>query len=488
MFGAPSEAATDKKGPRLDLTSTVEAADTVPPQEAGRDCVAGSIRLAHRRLDLSLAVDARTAQDVNRVRHHPVTVFWLPACLLIYLVWQRCPTVISHASFWAEDGWVWYPQCYAAGWQCVLIDHTAYLQTVSRLVALLSLLGPLADAPKVFALSALLMQAAPAIFLLSRRMARAIPSFPMRMALALLLVAIPGMSEVYVNLTNTQWHLALLAFLILTAAPAANWAERSFDTLVLLVSGLSGPFSPVLVPVALLWCWRQPGRWQVWRTVVIVLTAAVQLSLVLFHQSSRAGAYGVGWDFHRLLNIVDINILGVAALSRQAMINRYWLVGEGWLSNGHLLPTAIEICIMAAAAVVAIIGFWRGPWILRAFLIFAALEFAASLVDGIAPGASTWDAMARGIGMRYFFHPIAAWLAIIVTLICDRSLPLRAVGVVVMTLTLAVAIPADWELPKMERSGFHREARAFDHAPPGTRMTFPVRPAYLHEDMVLVKH
>jgi hypothetical protein len=409
--------------------------------------------------------------------------------MLIYLVWQRCPTAISHAAFWAEDGWVWYPQCYAVGWRCVFIDHTAYLQTVSRLVALLSLLRPLPDAPRVFALAALLMQAAPAIFLLSPRMERALPSLRIRMVLALLLVAIPGMSEVYVNLTNSQWHLALLAFLIMTAAPAVNRAQRSFDTIVLLVSGLSGPFSPILVPVALLWCWREPGRWQVWRAAVILLTAATQLSLLILHQSSRAaGVDGIGWSVHRLLNIVDINILGVAAFGRHAMINHYWLVGEGWLSNGHPLPTLIEASIMAGASVLAIIAFLRGPWIVRAFLIFTALELAASLVDGVAPGEPNWQAMAHGIGMRYFFHPIAAWLAIMVTLICDRKLPLRVTGSALMVLTVAVAIPADWELPKMTRSDvFRSEANAFERAPPGTVMTFSVRPTFVHHDMVLVK-
>jgi hypothetical protein len=446
----------------------------------------GSSRLAWRRLNL---IDEKTARIIRQIRLHPKLAFWMFACVLILLVWQRCPTAISQAEFWAEDGWVWYPQCYAMGWRCLVIDHSAYLQTISRLVALLSLLWPLAAAPRVFALAALLMQAAPAIFLVSARMTPAIPSLRVRMALALLLVAIPGMSEVYVNLTNGQWHLALLAFLILTAAPAVTWPQRMFDTLVLLVSGLSGPFSPVLLPVAILWCWRQPGRWQIWRLAIILVTAGMQVYLVFFHQSTRAaGLYGVGWSFHRLLNIVDTNILGVAAFGFQAMTLHDWVVGKGWLSNSQLLPTLIAGCIMAGAFALAIIGCLRGPWILRAYILFVALELVASLVDGIAPGMSTWEAMERDIGMRYFFHPIAAWLAIMVTLVCDRSLPLRAIGIAIMALAVTVAIPADWELPPPEHTLFHHEAKLFDRAGPGTVMTFPVRPAFLHTDMVLVKH
>jgi hypothetical protein len=408
------------------------------------------------------------------------------ACIIIFLVWQRCPTVISRAAFWAEDGWVWYPQCYASGWRCLLIDHSAYLQTISRLVALLSLLWPLAAAPRVFALSALLMQSAPAIFLLSRRMASAIPSVGVRVALALLLVAIPGMSEIYVNLTNSQWHLSLLAFLILCANPAQTGPERIFDTLVLAVGGLSGPFAPPLVPVALLWWWRDRRPWLLWRLVIMIATAAIQIGLVLVHQSTRGIASpGIGWSLVRLINIVVTDILGVAAFGRTPLIDHNWLVGQGWLSDGSLRATIMAGCLMAGAMVLALLAFVRGPWVLRAFLIFTTLELTLSLTDGLTLVQPLWVAMEGWIGMRYYFHPIAAWLAIIVTLICDRNASLRTIGVAIMALTLVYAIPGDWHLPKRKVTIFQAQANAFAHAPPGTMMRFPVAPA---RDMVLVKH
>ena len=193
---------------------------------------------------------------------------------------------------------------------------------------------------------------------------------------------------------------------------------------------------------------------------------------------------------HRLINIVDTAILGVAAFGRQTLIARYWLVGpgEGWLSNGQPWPTLIAGGIMAGAVALAFIGFVRGRWILKAFLIFVGIELAASLVDGLAPGMPVWAALERGVGMRYFFYPVAAWLAITVTLICDDSLPLKAIGVMVMALTVTVAIPADWALPRQERSAFHLEAKAFERARPGTVMSFPIRPMMAHQAMLLIKH
>jgi hypothetical protein len=453
----------------------------------------GSVRLARRRLDVTVAVDERTAQTLKSIRavgpigRHPRIVFWLAACASVFLVWQRCPTVISHAAFWAEDGWVWYPQCYAKSWGCLLIDHTGYLQTISRLVALLSLLWPLAAAPKVFAFAALVLQAAPAVFLFSLRISPAIPVLGVRLVLALLLVASPGMSEVYVNLTNSQWHLALLAFLILVAAPAVTWPQRIFDTLALVLCGLSGPFAPMLLPVALLWCWRQPGRWQFWRLAITLGTAVAQIVLAVLHRASRGtDAAGVGWSLKRLLNIIDTDILGAAVFGRQAMIDHRWVVGDGWLSNGHLLPTLIAAAIASCALALAAFAAWRGPWVLRAFLIFVGLELVTSLVGGEASGQPIWAALEQAIGIRYFFHPIVAWLAIIVVLSGDRSLALRSIGVALLLLTVTIAIPADWDLPPLPRTAFHDQAKAFAHAPPGTTMIFPIRPMHMH-DMVLVK-
>ena len=450
--------------------------------------VSRSFRLLHRRLDVSLTFDERTARDfrtVALIRRYPWAIRCLSACVIIFLVWRRCPSIISHAAFWGEDGWVWYPQCYASGWQCLLIDHSGYLQTISRLVALLSLLWPLAAAPKVFAISALLVQAAPAIFLLSPRMAPAIPSLGIRVALALLLVAIPGMDEAYVNLTNAQWHLALLAFLVLTAAPPATAPQRGFDTLVLLVSGLSGPFAPLLLPVALIWWWRQRGRWALWRLAIIAICAAIQIALVVLHQSSRHTAGpGIGATLGRLINIVDTDILAVAAFGYQGVIDRFWLVGEGWLTCAEPLPMVIAAGIMAGALALALIAFWRGAWILRAFLIFVGLEFVSSLIEGLRDTRPLWVSMEHWVGMRYYFHPIAAWLAILVALICDRYLPLRAIGAALMLLTIVFGIPADWELPPLPRSTFVQEAKVFAKAPPGTMMSFPIRQP---PEMVLVK-
>ena len=406
-------------------------------------------------------------------------VFLTVSAFLVVLLWLRCPTIITHARFWGEDGWVWYPTCYVQGWACLTVDHSGYLQTISMLVALASQAWPLAAAPTVFALVALLVQAAPAIFLLSSRMADAIPSRALRFGLALLLIAVPGMSEVYVNLTNAQWHLALLAFLILTASPAKRIGAALFDSAALLLAGLSGPFAVFLAPVAALWWLRYRGTWRLWRCVLVAGAAAIQLDLIIQHQHSRGDmASSIGVSLRAATNILVTDILGVATIGWRTLIDKFWDVSRGWLTLGSPAALTLATVLELAAALLTLRALWRGPWILRAFLLFVTIEFAASLTAGLRIDQTPlWQELEGMIGGRYFFHPILAWLAVVICLCADRAWPIRLLAVGLLAVTVVVAVPHDWSLrPLPPNAAFREEARHFAAAPAGTVMTFPVQP------------
>lgn len=273
----------------------------------------GSLRLRQRRIGISIAIDRRSLRDLQRLGlsvARPAFAFLLAACAFVLLIWLRRPTILSHARFWAEDGWVWYPQCYANGWHCLFIDHAGYLQTIA---------------------------------------------------------------------------------------------------------------------------------------------------------------------------------LGVAAVGSRTIIDNFWMPADaGWLFNGGLAAAVIAGGVCCGAIALAVIACLRGPWILTAFLLFVGVELAASLTDGLAISTvPLWVQLEDAIGMRYYFHPIAAWLAVIVALLCDRFWPLRVTGAALIALTLFWAIPADWELSPLPRTNFQYEAKRFAEAPPGTVMVFPILPL---AQMALTKH
>ena len=87
----------------------------------------------------------------------------------------------------------------------------------------LGLLVPLGRLPLLFVLVAVPVQVMPAALVASRRFATLVPSFSVRLLLALTYLLIPNSAEVNSNLTNAQWHLALLAFMVVVADEEGRW-------------------------------------------------------------------------------------------------------------------------------------------------------------------------------------------------------------------------------------------------------------------------
>ncbi len=172
---------------------------------------------------------------------------------------------------------MFFQSAYTQGWYAPLLHQQAgYLQTFSRLVADAGLLVPLTWLPAFFAGVALVVQVAPAVFVASRRMARAVPDRRVRILLAAVYLVVPNSSEVNVKLTNAQWHLAILALLVLLAVPASRVTGRALDVAVIVLSGLTGPFVLSLVVIAVLVYLRRRQVWTLVLGAFIVVTAAVQ--------------------------------------------------------------------------------------------------------------------------------------------------------------------------------------------------------------------
>src|SRR5271165_4665345 len=148
------------------------------------------------------------------------------------LLVSRRPDVLLHASLWAEDGAVWYPDAYNFGAASLAILRGGYLQVISRLVALLAQPLPLTWIPTAFAAAGLLLQVATAPFLCSSRLSQAWPNAWARLGFALIYIGLPGKGgyggEVYGSVTHMQVHLAALAFLVVVADPPRNLLILAF--------------------------------------------------------------------------------------------------------------------------------------------------------------------------------------------------------------------------------------------------------------------
>jgi hypothetical protein len=293
---------------------------------------------------------------------------------------------------------------------------------------------------------ALLVQAVVPAFLLSQRLAWIVPRLWHRALLALLLVSAPNLNEVHANVTNSQVHLAMLSFLVLLAEPSRRRGWRAFDVVALLLSGLSGPFCLVLVPVALLGLWRWRDGWSVVRLGCLLGAALLQAAVLLGRKPSARGvptALGTGASLENLLDILggQIFIGGLIGVWNYAAVHATTLAQQPWL--------------MVVAALAGIAFVLRAAWVsdsfaLRALLLFATLHLAAALSSPIIDGdRPKWELLQLpGAGQRYYYFATLAFLATIVaTLRWDPRRAMRIVAGVLLAVLLLAGVRTDWLMP-----------------------------------------
>ena len=189
---------------------------------------------------------------MNRFFTEKYCVVWAAVAALL-IIFARRPSAFLNPQFWAEDGKIWYADAYNHGLLFSLITpENGYFQTFSRLVAILSQAFPLKFGPAIFLTVAVIIQIVTALFIISPRMSQIVPGRGWRLVLGFLFLAIPHSWEIHTNVTNSQWHLALLACLIIIAEPSVSKVGRIFDISVCFLAAVSGPFCVLLIPVAII--------------------------------------------------------------------------------------------------------------------------------------------------------------------------------------------------------------------------------------------
>lgn len=424
-----------------------------------------------------------TIRKLDQDESRRMRVFGLISALILI---ARFPEGLLHAELWAEDGWVFYPDAYVHGVRSFLLPHGGYLNTIQRLGALLAVWThlPLLWLPTFFLLFGLSMQLAVALFLLGNRLALLWPDWRARSAFALLYLCLPNSNETYGTLTNSQWHLMLLAFLVVVAPPAASVGWRIFDGAVLLFSGLSGPFSLLMVPLGLVNCYRYrreaSARFQmILRLGLLSVAACVQVFFVFgMHNARNVG--GLGATVARLTQIVAHQVVLGLLLGFRTLVQ--FQHKPVW----HMLW--LSALVSSTAILLLIAAFVRGGFLFRAFSVYGLVLFAIELSSPVASqSVPQWQAFTvPGTGQRYYLVPMLVFASALFTLAAQPIKRERLVGIAGLALIFFWSIPADFIHIRWQRTNYDAKARAFDKAPPGTRGSFPEHPTGAY-DMVLIK-
>lgn len=411
------------------------------------------------------------------------------------LIISRQPEVVFHPRFWAEDGTFWYADAWNIGWTAIFRPHTGYLQTISRLTALVAVQFPLYWGPTIFVIVAWAAQLAPLLYWFSKRFDRLVPRWTARLFIGFLYVGLPNSYEVNMNLTNAQWHLALVSFLIIFAdAPVRRWAQVR-DLVVLAVAGLSGPFSILLWPVAAWYWYKTRSSWGTRTVGVLTMTALTQGFLLLFNIASGRPHPPLGASIVSLSRIIGgqvgmgslLSIRGYAILQLPFMeVQRRVRQASGislpsWVLTVNVWHDPVVPVITTVLMILcAWISFRKAPSLLRSFLGYVLIVFAASLATP-ANGTSSpqWPLMAHvGTGDRYYFLPILAWLILLVSAAYAPSVAklFRTIPKSLIILAICVGVPFGWVYPARSPVPWVPYVRQITNTPRGTVVVVPIDP------------
>jgi len=413
----------------------------------------------------------------NRMNAPTRSTHLLLGALLAALLLLRRPGSLLHPQFWAEDGTLFFQEAFNHGfWPTILQPASGYLHSFPRLVAGFSLLFPMERAPLVFNLAAFVVQLIPALYLLSPRMARIIPSFSAQAAAALVCIALPASYETHVNLTNSHWHLALIALCILVAQPATDPRVQTFETFVVALFSLTGPFSILFLPLVaprLLQVVKgvRPIRSQL---VPVVIAAGALIQLGFASGSARISttvAQSGPLSLQELMTVVSMHTFFNAIFGINGFTRLYRMLPP--------LAYGLGLCALAFFLFVAVRD--RVKPLLFLFYL-SALSIALSIIFPLND-LRIW--LHPQAGPRYF---VFACLFILLTLLhlALTASPRRGVGLALLGIAVVIGIPADFFHPGQPDVRWADNATVFRSLPSGSDFYIPVVPLF-HVGMLLHK-
>jgi hypothetical protein len=340
---------------------------------------------------------------------------------LLLLLAARVSQVISVPQFWADEGASFFRDAWCSGWPALFKHYSGYYHVIPRLVALVASFFPPLYAPRIYTLGSLAITGLVLAMILSDRL-----RLPYRPLLALAVVMVPHDGEVFANLTNIQWILALGLIVTALMEPAKSALGRFFDAGYVCLAGFTGPYITMVLPVFVARLWFQradaPARRRLLSLAAIgAAVAGIQMYSVSFTNEDRQFQYQSLAESLRdicahLGNVVDLTVARLFGSSLQALVS---------LTHGNDIGRAgihaIIVFSLVAGLVFLVITAWDLARIRErrfekvVFLYFiAALMFAALYRNNFLAGTKL-NLFLYQASDRYFYIPkvMMCWLLVL---------------------------------------------------------------------------
>lgn len=174
-------------------------------------------------------------------------VLMLLSCLIaVASMLFRRPDAFYAPQFWGEEGSVFYAEAYHEGFSSLFNTCVGYFHLYPRLIACTAsaLSMPLQYIPFLFCFSWLAM-----LFLVLYYIWKRLDfSSTQLFFISIAVVMIPLQSEVFMNLTNVQWIMALFPIIIFSSSKKRTRGQFVADSVIMILAGFTGPNFAILLP------------------------------------------------------------------------------------------------------------------------------------------------------------------------------------------------------------------------------------------------
>lgn len=401
-------------------------------------------------------------------------------CLLVFiatciLMVARRPDLITNPQFWAEDGKIWYAQAHNLGWiNSLLLPQNGYYQTISKLAAAFSLNFSISSAPLVMNLTAIFIRAALVVFILSGRIS-CLNQFN-RILVGLFIIFMPHLEEVHANITNTHWYLSIYLFFVMIADERKCLSWKIHDFVILLMSGLSGPFIVFLSPIIILRNLSVSEGSKLKERVKLFISSLkpfdfifgaiclLQIATILTSTTDARSSAPLGASISVLANILSSKIfLGFAINEKESYIIWNYQLVNFIIS---FIGTALLILLLT-----------KGGWRERSMVIFPVLMLAAALAKPmIHLELPQWPRIQFGPGQRYFVITNIFWVAILLSLSQMSNKIASFISSFLMLLVIVVLSYKDFSIHRLPDNRWDKQVVRYNDTKKGDRVNVEINP------------
>jgi len=283
---------------------------------------------------------------------------------------------------WAEDGEIYINQAMSLGVSTLWTPYAGYLQTYSRLIALIGNIFPLRDIPYIYIVGWFFAFFVTIYVIRNNFVALGYKTIGIVIAITAVFLQ-PNIGEVFFNNVNAQWLIGLaLAVYIITLTAPSQTVLGIFGTFV---ASVSGPFSIIYIPIILYKISLRDNLVKYWA----IYSATILGALVQAFYIARSPRASLETTFN--LHLAIKLFFGILTFGAHGL----WLllILIFWLAFGYLLFTSrAHERTTAILFLLAGLGVWS-----------ASIYSASSNLPWLA-------GVVFGLGDRYTFIPYATFI------------------------------------------------------------------------------